>query len=128
MRAIRRVFPLLGILCLLTTFAIGQAETGLVTGTVTDQSGAAVAGATVTLKSVGSGQTRSATTNAEGNYTIANLRPDTYDATVTSSNFAPQTRRIEVTVGSRNEVSVALAVAGSTTTVEVTADAGTAQV
>src|ERR1700757_3387021 len=126
MRAIRRVFPLLGILCLLTTFAIGQAETGL--GTVTDQSGAAVAGATVTLKSVGSGQTRSATTNAEGNYTIANLRPDTYDATVTSSNFAPQTRRIEVTVGSRNEVSVALAVAGSTTTVEVTADAGTAQV
>jgi hypothetical protein len=128
MKTTRRVLLLLGMIGLISAIALGQAETGLVTGTVTDQSGAAVPGANITMKSVSSGQTRTVTTNADGNYTISNLRPDTYDVTVGSGNFAPQTRRIVVTVGSRNEVSLALAVQGSSTTVEVTAEAGAAQV
>lgn len=128
MKTISRVLLLLGMLGLISAIALGQAETGLITGTVTDQSGAAVPGATVTAKSVSSGQTRTATTNGEGNYTIANLRPDNYDVTVGSGNFTPQTRRVVVNVGSRNEVSIALAVQGGSTTVEVTAESGVAQV
>lgn len=128
MRKIKRVFLLLGTLALISVLAFGQAETGLITGTITDPSGAAVAGATVTVKSVSSGTTRTATTNATGNYGITNLRPDTYDVSITAPNFQTQTRRLSVTVGSRNELSASLAVAGSTTTVEVTAESGAAQV
>lgn len=128
MREIKRVLLLLGILALISALAFGQAETGQITGTITDPSGAAVPGATVTVKSVTSGTTRTATTNATGNYSITNLRPDQYDVTVTAPNFQTQTRRLNVTVGSRNEMSAALAVAGSSTTVEVTAESGVAQV
>ncbi|HET8667825.1 MAG TPA: carboxypeptidase-like regulatory domain-containing protein, partial [Terriglobales bacterium] len=128
MKAVTRVLLVLGIVTLVTALAFGQAETGMVTGTITDPSGAAVTGATVTVKSTTSGTTRTSTTNATGNYSVTNLRPDIYDVAVTAPNFQSQTRRINVTVGSRNEVSAALAVAGSSTTVEVTAESGAAQV
>ena len=84
-----------------TTIAFSQGETGQINGTVTDPNGAVIPNATVTVRSVATGQTRSVQTDGEGFYQITNLLPGTYEVTVQSSGFEPVTRRVEVTVGGR---------------------------
>jgi outer membrane receptor protein involved in Fe transport len=63
-----------------------------------------ISGATVTIKSVGTGfsQTKSAT--EEGIATFTSLRPGFYDVTATAKGFADLTKRVELTVGARSEV------------------------
>ena len=128
MKAITKLLCFLSVLALCSVYVFGQRDTGTITGTVTDPSGAVVSGATVTAKSVGTGAVRSATTGSSGAYTIAGLPPGQYDVTVESPNFAKFTQRITVTIGSTNEVSAKLAVAGQGTTVEVVGTGGGTQV
>ncbi|ABF42507.1 Cna B-type protein [Candidatus Koribacter versatilis Ellin345] len=123
-----RVLAVLALLFVFTSLVFGQAETGQVTGTVTDPSGAIVAGAKVTITDVNTGAQRTGTTNSSGSYTFTNLKPSTYDVVVEGSGFAKFTRRVDVTVGSKNEVSAQMSVTGGGTTVEVTAEGGAAQV
>lgn len=105
--------------------ALPQAETGQISGRVLDPNGAVVAGATVTVKSVGTGAERTTTTTDEGFYTVTNLQPGLYDITVKATGFNPATQRTQVTVGSRNTVDFTLAVAAvSGGTVEVVAGGG----
>ena len=120
-RNIVRLTSLLAILALFSIWAFGQAESGQITGLVTDTSGAVVPGAKVTVKSVTTGATRNATTSPAGEYTVTNLKPDTYEVTVEGPGFQKYTRRVEVNVGSKNDVSAKLNVSGTSTTVEVTA-------
>src|SRR5438445_13148064 len=54
--------------------AISQLTTATITGTVTDQSGAAVPGATVMLKNTDTGISRTAQTAENGNYDASSLR------------------------------------------------------
>ncbi|HEX8117806.1 MAG TPA: carboxypeptidase regulatory-like domain-containing protein, partial [Pyrinomonadaceae bacterium] len=105
--------------------ARAQTETGQITGKVLDPNGAVVAGAAVTVKSVETGRTLSATSNDEGLYTVTNLQPGLYDVTVVVQSFAPATQRVQVTVGSRNTVETTLSVnALSGETIEVVASGG----
>src|SRR5688572_24409365 len=67
---------------------MAQVTTADITGRVLDQNGAAVAGATVTARNAGTGQERSAQSDQQGNYTIAELLPGTYDITVEAANFS----------------------------------------
>ena len=67
--------------------AFAQEITATITGTVTDPSGAAVAGATVTAKSVERGETFAATTNDAGIYRIPQLRVGSYDLKVEKTGF-----------------------------------------
>ncbi len=108
--------------------ALGQTDTGRISGTISDATGGVVVGATVVAKSMNTGATRETTTNSSGLYTIPSLRPDSYDVTVQASGFESFTRRVQVTVGSQIEVSAQLAVGKATTIVEVTASEGTATV
>lgn len=84
-------------LCL-SAIAFGQKTTGNITGTVTDQNGAVVPGATVTVKSTGStaGFNSSTTTNDEGYFIFAQLSPGTYEISASGPNF--KTSKGEVTV------------------------------
>ena len=123
-----RVTALLGILVLASAWLFGQAETGVITGTVTDTSSAVVPGATVTVLSTTTGFTRSTSTASAGEYTITNLKPDNYTLTIERAGFQKYTRPVQVLVGSRNDVSVQLSVTGASTTVEVTAAGETAAV
>jgi hypothetical protein len=109
------------IFVLCAVFAVAQTETGQISGTVNDASGAVVSGAKVTVKSINTGFTREATTNSSGLYTIPSLKPDTYDVTVEATGFQKYNRRVEVAVGSQNEVSAQLTVGAAVTTVEVSA-------
>jgi hypothetical protein len=67
-----RVLFTLGIFLTLTISAFGQADVSSATikGTVSDQQGAAVANATVKVKSVEQGTTRSVTTDSDGEFQI----------------------------------------------------------
>lgn len=67
--------------------AWGQDVTATITGTVVDPSGGAVAGATVTAKSVERGLTFSATTDALGIYRISQLPVGNYDLRVEKQGF-----------------------------------------
>ncbi len=105
-----------------------QTDTGQITGTIRDASGAVVTGAKVTVVSITTGTTRSATTNATGNYTIASMKPDTYTVTIEAQGFKKITRQVQVAVSSNNEVSAQLAVGSAATTVEVTGAAEAAAI
>lgn len=58
-------------------------------------------GATVTMTSVNTGQTRSTVTGSAGEYAIPSLRPDTYGITVEREGFQKYSRKVAVDVGSR---------------------------
>ena len=101
--------------------AWGQEVTASITGTVSDPSGAAIAGATVTAKSVERGLTYSAETNDSGIYRIAQLPVGSYELKVEKSGFASSAYPAFVlTLNQVARIDVALKVGQVTQTVEVT--------
>jgi len=125
---LRKLGAILGVLLLSSVWLFGQAETGTISGTITDKSGAVVPGATVTVTSSNTGFTRSTTTGGSGAYAIPSLKPDTYTITVEQAGFQKYSRQVILDVGARVDISAQLAVTGASTTVEVTGSAETAAV
>ncbi|HEV2985516.1 MAG TPA: carboxypeptidase-like regulatory domain-containing protein, partial [Vicinamibacterales bacterium] len=64
--------------CLLPAALAAQAVTGTILGTITDTSGAAVPGATVTLTNINTGFTRTVVTDGNGEYTVPSLPTGKY--------------------------------------------------
>ena len=116
------------ILALSSVLVFGQTETGSITGTVTDPTGAVVSGATVTATNTATGAVRTATTTSSGSYTISSLSPAPYQVVITAAGFVPFKRGLTVQVASLTEISARMSVAATGTTVEVTAGAGAVQV
>lgn len=128
-RSTRRIMsylvPVLFVLATLTGVAMAQTETGQIIGRVTDPSGALVPGANITVRSEGTGATRTATSKEDGNYIVSNLPPGIYEVTVQAAGFANSVTRVNITVGSQTPVESALSVAGVTgETVNVIAGGG----
>jgi hypothetical protein len=113
------VFLLTGSLSIL-----GQTEAGQIIGKVTDANGAAIANASVSIKSVETGTIRELTTGGEGFYTATSLQPGLYDVTVKASGFADRTQRVQVTVGARRQLVVQMSVAPVTAQQEVVEGSG----
>lgn len=67
--------------------AIGQSGTSGVTGTVVDQTGAVVPGATVRLSNPATGFVRTTTTNDNGRFSFASVQPATYKVEVEAKGF-----------------------------------------
>src|SRR5689334_1985566 len=83
MKRIFSLAPAVIAVALLATIALGQtATTGSIAGVVTDQSGAAVPGVTVTATSANLIQPQSAVTAADGRYSILSLPPGKYTITI----------------------------------------------
>ena len=121
------VFSALAVLTLACTWlapqAAGQAVYGSVFGTITDPSGAAVPGAKVTVTSVSKGTTTETTANADGNYSVTHLIPDTYNVRAEGAGFkAFEAKGIIVSADTAARVDGQFQVGGSTETVEVTAE------
>jgi hypothetical protein len=76
------------VLLALPIMAAAQSDSGRISGTVLDQTGAFATGATVTIRNGKTGETRSATTNDKGYFVVSPLRPSTYTITVQKSGFA----------------------------------------
>src|ERR1700732_5121165 len=92
-RVIALVFAVLG----LSVTMFGQAETGKISGTVSDPTGAIVTTAKVTVKRVDTGLTREATTSSGGGYTITNIPAGNYMVTVSAPGFSEFKKSVEVT-------------------------------
>jgi hypothetical protein len=109
---------------LTVTAAIAQVESGQISGTVLDQSGAVVTGANIVVKNLGTNATRTVHSSANGSYTVAGLSPAHYEVTVTSSSFKPYIAEVEVTVGGHVSLDARLSVSADTTVVQVIAEGG----
>jgi Carboxypeptidase regulatory-like domain/TonB dependent receptor len=96
---------------------------GSITGTVTDAQGAAVPGATVTATNVGTQHTVSVPTDSDGNYTMHNMLPGTYDliAALTGFRELKQTG-LRVTANTRIRVDIKLEVGALAETVTVVSE------
>jgi hypothetical protein len=102
--------------------------TGTVDGIVRDTSGALVPGATVTLISEQSKARRTATSNAEGEFSITAIQPQTYDLVVTMKGFdAYRINGIEVHPGDHENIAKIAMKIGEVTQ-EITVSASTAGV
>jgi hypothetical protein len=73
--------------CVFTSAAVAQSTFGSIVGTVKDQSGSVVPGATVTLLNTGSSATKTATTSAAGNYEFPNLDAGNYQVSIAAAGF-----------------------------------------
>jgi Carboxypeptidase regulatory-like domain len=66
-------------------------SSGCINGTVVDQSGAVVAGATVRVTRDGQSSSQEVVTGSNGQFFLANIAPGAFELTITSAGFAPQT-------------------------------------
>ncbi len=117
---------------LLCVFAVsslpvwGQAiSTGTVVGTVTDNSGAVVAGVTVTIIDKATGDTRTTTTNDVGHFAFPNASPSTYTIKFKKAGFAElDVADAVVQIGTQVTENVQMKLGAVSTTVTVTETAG----
>src|SRR5271154_5680445 len=101
-----------------------QVDAGAILGTVTDASGSAVRGATVTMTNEGTNAALSTTTGNDGVYKFTPVRIGSYKLTVTFQGFETIVRtHVTVNVGENVVADFALKPGNVTTTVEVTAAA-----
>jgi hypothetical protein len=101
--------------------ALGQAtNSGTLVGEVSDQSGALVADATVTVSDPSAGITLTARTTGTGTYVLTTVPPGTYSVTATKSGFSvAKASGVTVNLGTQTTVNLKMKVGSSTQTVEV---------
>src|SRR6266568_2976864 len=116
-----KLLYLLALLVFLPSLGFAQADTGTITGTVRDTSGAVVPDAMVTVRNAATGATRTAQTGGDGVYTFPALPPTLYDLTISKAGFADYKAQATVTVASHITLDAQLSVSQVSTTIEVVA-------
>ncbi len=104
---------------LLSTPVHAQVAGATLSGTVTDASGGAVAGAKISVRNVATNVTIGTTTNTSGFYSVANLIPADYEVAVSAAGFSTAVSKLTLTVGKQQELSVSLNVGRVTEEVTV---------
>jgi hypothetical protein len=111
------IFALLG-----ASAAFGQSQSNAadLQGYVRDPSGAAVTGATVTVRNPATNFSRDVTTNDEGYYQITSLPPGNYEITVEAGGFSKgRIPSVTLTVGQRADLDIPLTVGAVGATVDI---------
>src|SRR5580658_5814197 len=104
--------------------ATSQVTVAQLNGTVVDESGGSVAGASVSLREVDTNSLYAAVTNDAGFYAVPNLPPGNYELKISFKGFANYTQTgIVLTVGQSATINVSLKVAARGETVVVTGEA-----
>jgi carboxypeptidase family protein/TonB-dependent receptor-like protein len=111
------------LLALALPLASRAQDTGYISGTVTDKSGAAVVAADVVLTNAAGSLTRATTTNTDGVYVLAALPGDTYNLVVTAKGFQKYTaQKIVLNVAEKARIDVQLSVGAMTEEIVVTGE------
>ena len=121
---ILRILPLF-VFCLAAIAAQAQSgNAGAIRGTVTDPSGAVIAGATIHLTNPNSGVDRTVTSDAQGQFEFPNVSFNDYGIAVSASGFASLHRNVAIqsVVGTSLKLILQIATADSTVTVEAEGD------
>ena len=112
-----------GFLCLLVlAFSgslIAQAPTGTIAGAVTDQSGAVLPKATVTVTNKDTGASRVVQSGGDGTFSVPSLLPGAYDVLIEASGFQPTITPVELPTGATATVKITLQVSTRTEAVTV---------
>jgi hypothetical protein len=106
----------------LTTQLLAQSGAGTVKGTLTDESGAVIPAASITLN--GSGGAKTAQSQADGTYSFPGLAPGQYIVNLSYPGFAPFSHPVTVTPGATIQVPIQLQLSTENQKVTVNADAG----
>jgi Carboxypeptidase regulatory-like domain/TonB-dependent Receptor Plug Domain len=108
--------------------ALAQNDVGSIVGFVTDPTGAAVPGATVTATNEGTGEKRTVTSDAAGHYALPNLVPAPYTLSVEAKGFQKfESTHDTLASNSTIDIDAKLVVGQESQTVEVTATAALLQ-
>ncbi len=114
---------LLTLLFIVVGSATAQTFRGTILGSAIDSSGAAIAGATVTIKNLDTGLTRTVTTSEDGSYSVPELPIGNYSVTVEKAGFkSGVVTGIKVEVSTERRADVTLQPGQLTQTVEVQAE------
>jgi hypothetical protein len=101
------------IFSLLLPLAAQDAATGAIRGTVVDPTGSRVVQATIVVVNTATGVRYSATSDAEGRFSLDLLPPGDYSARVTAKDMSPQlTPQLHVDIGAAAELEFHLSIAG----------------
>lgn len=119
------IFSLFALICfaLAPMNALGQAVYGSVFGSVTDQSGAAVAKAKVTITNTGTNVSETTETNSSGNYNLTRLIPGTYRVKIEAQGFKSAITDVVVNVDRASEANIGLQTGAVSEEVTITAEA-----
>ena len=106
----------------LPSAAQSVANTGIITGTVTDPTGAVIQGATATIQNPVSAYERTAKTDSTGHFQFTNVPYNPYHLSVTMAGFNSFVEDVDVRSGVQMTVPVKLALGTAATTIQVTAE------
>src|SRR5262245_55489762 len=99
------------LLVIVVATASAQSTTGVISGTVRDQSHAVLPGATVEVRNTETGATRSIVTDVEGHYRALSLPPGRYSVTVELSGFSKASvESVDVQIGRDQTVDLTMSV------------------
>jgi hypothetical protein len=116
-------WQLASILLLVASLPACAQSNATIFGTVTDQSGAAVSGSTITATNVETQQVRRTTSGADGNYVLPELAPGNYLLTVEASGFQKYVQKgISLKVSESRQSSIQLPIGTMSQEVDVSAD------
>src|SRR5688500_15488556 len=110
----------------LASSAYGQAVGATLVGTVVDESGARVPGASVSLTNVANGRSQIVVSTDRGDYRAVTLQPSSYRVTVALDGFTSIEREVTLVVGTETTLNFTLTVSGVASGVVVEGDAGSA--
>jgi Carboxypeptidase regulatory-like domain/TonB dependent receptor-like, beta-barrel len=111
------------LLCFGAALAQSQVSSADLSGTVVDQNGAVVAGATVTAKDSATGLTRTVTADEGGAYRFIGLPPSDYEITAEAANFKKTViSPVKLTVGQNAELEIKVEAGSPTAVVNVSGD------
>jgi hypothetical protein len=97
-------------------------NSGTVTGSVSDSSGALIPGASIVLKDPSTKTTRTTVTNQGGQFVLSDVQPGTYNITAAKAGFSTDNiAGLIVSVGTQTTANFKMAVGAESTTIEVQA-------
>jgi hypothetical protein len=114
------------LLALTGALALAQVASGTISGIVTDESGAVIPNATVTITNKATNVARTATTNAEGFFSAPALPAGDYDVRAEIKGFKTLVRPTQVQAGESTQVNMPMSLGATSEVVEV--EAASAQI
>ncbi len=107
----RFLFTLLFCFAFAAAAALAQTSTGSITGTVKDDTGGVIPGATVTATRTETGETRTVVTTDSGVYRVLNISPGNYTLRIEMTGFKTVVdENVEVTIGELRRVDVTMSI------------------